>query len=120
MPQRMNGLSERLLVSHHEHNYGGALRAIECRQSGSCGAQLVAHTPTSDINGLKREELMAAFGDAPLPDLAPELQARRNPVSKWRLRHVRAGSEDGYSRIKAGRGQGRNRATADRYSALWA
>jgi hypothetical protein len=27
-PQRMNGLSERLLVSHFENNYGGALRRL--------------------------------------------------------------------------------------------
>ena len=28
-PQRMNGLSERLLVSHYENNYGGALRRLD-------------------------------------------------------------------------------------------
>ena len=27
-PQRMNGLSERLLVSHYENNYGGAVRRL--------------------------------------------------------------------------------------------
>ena len=27
-PQWMNGLSERLLVSHYENNYGGALRRL--------------------------------------------------------------------------------------------
>ena len=27
-PQRMNGLSEPLLVSHYENNYGGALRRL--------------------------------------------------------------------------------------------
>ena len=27
-PQRMNGLSERLLVSHYENNYGGALNRL--------------------------------------------------------------------------------------------
>jgi len=35
-PQWMNGLSERLLVSHYENNYGGALRwlnAIRARPS---------------------------------------------------------------------------------------
>ncbi len=40
-PQRMNGLSERLLVSHYENNYGGALRrlnAIQARLAGGlCG-----------------------------------------------------------------------------------
>ena len=58
-PQWMNGLSERLLVSHYENNYGGALRrlnAIRARLADFDGA----HTPTFTINGLKREELMAA------------------------------------------------------------
>ena len=27
-PQWMNGLSERLLVSHYENNYGGAMRRL--------------------------------------------------------------------------------------------
>jgi Fe-Mn family superoxide dismutase len=58
-PQRMNGLSERLLVSHYENNYGGALRRLN-----AIGARLStldwARTPAFEINGLKREELIAA------------------------------------------------------------
>src|SRR5437763_10787883 len=58
-PQWMNGLSERLLVSHYENNYGGALRRLN-----AIGARLAAldwaHTPVFEINGLKREELIAA------------------------------------------------------------
>jgi superoxide dismutase, Fe-Mn family len=58
-PHRLNGLSERLLVSHYENNYGGALRrlnAIEARL-----AELDwAYTPVFEINGLKREELIAS------------------------------------------------------------
>jgi superoxide dismutase, Fe-Mn family len=57
-PQWMNGLSERLLVSHYENNYGGALRLNGIR------ARLAALdwtlTPSFEINGLKREELIAA------------------------------------------------------------
>jgi hypothetical protein len=30
-PQWMNGLSERLLVSHYVNNYGGALRRLNAR-----------------------------------------------------------------------------------------
>jgi Fe-Mn family superoxide dismutase len=58
-PQWMNGLSERLLVSHYVNNYGGALRrlnAIRARLAGMDWAQ----TPAFEINGLKREELLAA------------------------------------------------------------
>jgi superoxide dismutase, Fe-Mn family len=58
-PQHMNGLSERLLVSHYENNYGGALRRLNAIR-----AHLVAldwaHMPVFEINGLKREELIAA------------------------------------------------------------
>src|SRR4051794_2584904 len=58
-PQWMNGLSERLLVSHYENNYGGALRrlnAIRARLAATDWAQ----TQPFEINGLKREELIAA------------------------------------------------------------
>jgi Fe-Mn family superoxide dismutase len=58
-PQRMNGLSERLLVSHYENNYGGALRRLNAIQT--CLADLDwSSTPGFEINGLKREELIAA------------------------------------------------------------
>jgi Fe-Mn family superoxide dismutase len=58
-PQWMNGLSERLLVSHYEHNYGGALRRLNAI-SARLAALDWARTPTFEINGLKREELIAA------------------------------------------------------------
>jgi Fe-Mn family superoxide dismutase len=58
-PQWMNGLSERLLVSHYVNNYGGALRRLN-----AITARLAvldwARTPVFEINGLKREELIAA------------------------------------------------------------
>ena len=58
-PQRMNGLSERLLVSHYENNYGGALRRLNAIQARLAILDW-AHTPVFEINGLKREELIAA------------------------------------------------------------
>ena len=58
-PQWMNGLSERLLVSHYENNSGGALRRLNANR-----ARLAAldweRTPLYEINGLKRAELLAA------------------------------------------------------------
>jgi Fe-Mn family superoxide dismutase len=57
-PQRMNGLSERLLVSHYENNYGGALRRLNAIRARLAGLDW-AHTPGFEINGLKREELIA-------------------------------------------------------------
>ncbi len=58
-PPRLIGLSERLLASHYENNYGGALRrlnAIEARLEGLDWSRALGF----EINGLKREELIAA------------------------------------------------------------
>jgi Fe-Mn family superoxide dismutase len=58
-PGKIKGMSEKLLVSHHENNYGGAVKRLN-----AITAQLaeldVAKAPVFVINGLKREELVAA------------------------------------------------------------
>jgi Fe-Mn family superoxide dismutase len=57
-PSRIKGMSEKLLVSHYENNYGGAVNRLNAIE-----AQLVeldfAKAPGFLINGLKREELIA-------------------------------------------------------------
>src|SRR5262245_51755285 len=58
-PQWMNGLSERLLVSHYENNYGGAVRRLNAIKARLAALDW-ALTPAFKINGLKREELIAA------------------------------------------------------------
>ena len=58
-PQWMNGLSERLLVSHYVNNYGGALRRLNAIKARLAALHL-ARAPVFEINGLKREELIAA------------------------------------------------------------
>jgi superoxide dismutase, Fe-Mn family len=58
-PQWMNGLSERLLVSHYENNYGGALRRLNAIRARLAALDW-ARTLVFEINGLKREELIAA------------------------------------------------------------
>ena len=58
-PQWMNGLSERLLVSHYVNNYGGALRRLNAVRARLADLDW-ARTPVYEINGLKREELIAA------------------------------------------------------------
>ena len=58
-PQWMNGLSERLLVSHYENNYGGAVRRLNAIRARLAKIDW-PHTPVFEINGLKREELIAA------------------------------------------------------------
>jgi Fe-Mn family superoxide dismutase len=58
-PRRIKGMSEQLIVSHYENNYGGAVRRLN-----AIAAQLAdldfATAPVFVINGLKREELVAA------------------------------------------------------------
>jgi Fe-Mn family superoxide dismutase len=58
-PQWMNGLSERLLVSHYVNNYGGAVRRLNAIRARLATLDW-ARTPVFEINGLKREELIAA------------------------------------------------------------
>jgi Fe-Mn family superoxide dismutase len=57
-PKAVPGLSERLLVSHHDNNYVGAVTRL-----GAITKQFAAldpaTTPGFTVNGLKREELIA-------------------------------------------------------------
>jgi Fe-Mn family superoxide dismutase len=57
-PKTITGLSEKLLVSHHDNNYVGAVKRL-----ASITAQVAALDPATapgfQINGLKREELIA-------------------------------------------------------------
>src|SRR2546428_13675248 len=57
-PKKLKGLSEKLVVSHHENNYGGAVKRLN-----AITAQLAeldfAKAPVFVVNGLKREELIA-------------------------------------------------------------
>ncbi len=57
-PHKMNGLTERLLVSHYVNNYGGALRRLNAIRARLTGVDWSA-APVFEINGLKREELIA-------------------------------------------------------------
>ena len=58
-PHRLNGLSDKLLVSHYENNYGGALRRLNAIQA-KLGSLDWSGAPVFEINGMKREELIAA------------------------------------------------------------
>src|SRR4051812_11128843 len=58
-PQWMNGLSERLLVSHYVNNYGGALRRLNAIRARLAALDWSA-APGFEINRLKREELIAS------------------------------------------------------------
>jgi Fe-Mn family superoxide dismutase len=57
-PKAITGLSEKLLVSHHDNNYVGAVKRLGAI-SGQFAALDPATAPVFAINGLKREELIA-------------------------------------------------------------
>ncbi len=52
------GLSEKLLTSHHQNNYGGAVRRLNQISDQLAGLDPPA-VPGFQLNGLKREELLA-------------------------------------------------------------
>lgn len=57
-PARLNGLSEKLIVSHYENNYGGAVKRLN-QIAEYLGNVDFAKAPGFVVNGLKREELIA-------------------------------------------------------------
>src|SRR5882762_8312502 len=57
-PPRLKGLSPRLIASHYENNYGGAVRRLNAIR-GDLAALDPASAPGFRLNGLKREELIA-------------------------------------------------------------
>lgn len=57
-PSRLKGLSERLIVSHYENNYGGAVKRLNAICDQLAGLD-PASAPVFVMNGLKREQLMA-------------------------------------------------------------
>ena len=58
-PARINGMSEKLIISHYENNYGGAVKRLNLIEERL--SELDYNTaPGFLINGLKREELIAA------------------------------------------------------------
>lgn len=57
-PARLSGLSEKLIVSHYENNYGGAVKRLNQIAEYLDNVDF-AKAPGFVINGLKREELIA-------------------------------------------------------------
>lgn len=96
-PPRLSGLSERLLASHYENNYGGAVRRLNAIEAELARLDL-ASAPGFVVNGLKREELIAynsmalheayfealgGSGDAE-GELAAALERDFGGVERWR------------------------------------
>jgi superoxide dismutase, Fe-Mn family len=103
-PTKLKGLSEKLIVSHYENNYGGAVKRLN-----AITAQLesldFATAPVFVINGLKREELIASNsmilhelyfdslcgGSQPDGDLRGALARDFGSVEKWQTQFVAMG-----------------------------
>ncbi len=54
-PTKLSGLSERLIISHHENNYGGAVKNLNKVEEEL--ARVTADTPGFVVGGLKEREL---------------------------------------------------------------
>jgi Fe-Mn family superoxide dismutase len=65
-PWTLNGISERTIVSHHENNYGDAVRTLNAIRADLAAAD--AGTPGYRLRALKREELIV-MGSVTLHEL---------------------------------------------------
>ena len=103
-PQRVKGMSEKLIVSHYENNYGGAVKRLNLIIEQLAGLNFKS-APNFLINGLKREELIASnsmilhelFFDglgnesAPGQDLAAAIARDFGSVDRWRGEFIAMG-----------------------------
>lgn len=103
-PHRLNGLSQRLLDSHYENNYGAALRRLNAIERRLAELDPAA-APNFVLNGLKREQLVAANsvilhevyfdglgGSGEVAgDLANALERDFGSVATWRAEYVAMG-----------------------------
>lgn len=107
-PWQLNGLSLKLVESHYENNYGGAVKRLN-----AITAQLAeldfAKAPVFTINGLKREELIAmnsmilheiyfdGIGGGPplIGPLAIALARDFGSTDKWRAEFSAMGKAEG-------------------------
>src|SRR5215470_16248494 len=107
-PAKLKGLSEKLLVSHWENNYSGAVKRLNAITAQLASLD-VATAPIFVINGLKREELIAAnsmilhelyfdgLGAEGEPDrpLREALTRDFGSVERWRAEFVAMGKAMG-------------------------
>jgi len=104
-PATLRGLSEKLLASHHQNNYGGAVRRLNAIRA-QLATTAYASTPGFELNGLKREELIASnsmllhelyftslggSGDPMTPAMGLALAASFGSVGRWREEFVAMG-----------------------------
>ena len=95
---KLDGLSQKLIASHHENNYAGAVKRLAAIRK-QLGELDWSSAPVFVINGLKREELVAANsaflhelyfdalgGDGVLPSCGLSVALTRDfgSVDRWR------------------------------------
>jgi superoxide dismutase, Fe-Mn family len=108
-PSGFDGLSETLLRSHHANNYSGAVRRLNAIRA-QWSRLAAASAPVFEINGLKREELIATNsmllhelyfaglcrgGAAIPPPMAMALAASFGSEERWRDEFVAMGKAQG-------------------------
>ena len=107
-PKTIKGLSERILVSHYENNYTGAVNRLNAITAQLAGLDY-ASAPGFLINGLKREELIATnsmilhelyfagLGEESRPGaaLADAIARDFGGMDRWRAEFVAMGKAQG-------------------------
>ena len=103
-PQHIKGMSEKLILSHYENNYGGAVKRLNLIEEQLAELNF-ATAPGFLINGLKREQLIATnsmilhelffdgLGDesAPGQDLEAAITRNFDSFDRWRAEFVAMG-----------------------------
>ena len=83
-PTKLKGLSEKLIVSHYENKYGGAVKRLNAITE-QLAALDFSKAPVFTINGLKREVLIASdYRRTPATRVCTPLHHNR----PWRSRCV--------------------------------
>lgn len=107
-PKSIKGLSEKILVSHHDNNYAGAVRRLNTI-STQLAEMDFSKAQGFSINGLKREELMAynsmtlhelyfdslGAGGAPAGALADAVARDFGSLDRWRAEFSAMGKAEG-------------------------
>jgi Fe-Mn family superoxide dismutase len=107
-PQRIKGMSEKLIVSHYENNYGGAVKRLNLIEEQLTGLDFNT-APGYLVNGLKREQLIATnsmvlhelffngLGEESAPDteLMSVIERDFGSYERWRSEFIAMGKAQG-------------------------
>jgi superoxide dismutase, Fe-Mn family len=104
-PAKLNGISERIVASHHANNYGGAVKRLNAIRAELASLDF-GTAPGFRLNGLKREELIATNsmvlhelhfaslggdGETITPAAALALSSSFGTVQRWKDEFVAMG-----------------------------